>query len=314
MSKLRGFLGTTIFVLSLAALAMGQTETTTVTEVTKTIQNPDGTYTVVEYPIGREVLVNLSPVGLSGARGTATILRDPSSTTIKLNLSSLPADLTLLNVYAVDPAGMVTPLGPMDVINGVGSFVTTTPLSRFMLIASPEASLQGYNSNTRIFFRSSIPSGLTIIPESRRALGEPVSVVTKVSSDYVVPMLGINSFRRGSKTKLRVDFSGAMEGAHANISIEPQKHGRATEVKMHFYDLKEAPKGQAYILWAVSPDNRFVRLGEIVNVRGRNEAEIRSETRLDDFGLLLTTEDLGTTKGTIVMPGGRRAGVIQVIR
>jgi hypothetical protein len=313
MSKFLEILGATILLLSLTALAVGQTETTTVTRVTKTVQNPDGTYTIVEYPVGREVVVNLSPVGLSNARGTATILRDPNGTMIKLNLTSLPSDITSLNVYAVDPNGMVTLLGPVDVIDGAGRFATTTPLSRFMLIASPEASLRAYNSNTRIFFRSSVPSGLTIIPESL-PLGEPVSAVTTVSSNYVVPMLGVRTFRRGSKTKLRVNFSGAMEGTHANISIEPHKRGRATEVKMHFYDLKEAPKGHAYILWAVSPDNRFVRLGEIVNVRGRNEAEIRSETRLDDFGLILTMEDLGTTKGTIVMPGGRRVGVIEVIR
>jgi hypothetical protein len=306
-------LGTTILLLSLAALAVGQTETTTVTKVTKTLQNPDGTYTIVEYPVGKEIVVNLSPVGLTSATGAATILRDPSGTTIKLNLAGLPGDLAALNVYAVDPNGMVTLLGPVDVINGAGTFATTTPLSRFMLIASPEASLRAYNPNTRIFFRSSVPSGLTIIPQSS-PLGEPVAAVTTATSNYLVPMLGVRSFKRGSETKLRVNFSGAMEGAHADISIKPNKRGSATQVKMHFDDLKEAPKGQAYILWAVSPDNRFVRLGEIINVRGRNEAEIRSETTLDDFGLLLTMEPVGVTRGTVVMPGGRRVGVIEVIK
>jgi len=65
---------------------------------------------------------------------------------------------------------------------------------------------------------------------------------------------------------------------------------------MRFHELKEAPKGLAYILWAVSPDNQFTRLGQIVNVKGRNEAEIKSEVPYDDFGLLLTTEDLGVTQ------------------
>jgi len=51
-----------------------------------------------------------------------------------------------------------------------------------------------------------------------------------------------------------------------------------------------------------------------VNVRGRNEAEIRSETRFSDFGLLMTTEDLGMTRGTIIRPSGHRVGVIEVIR
>jgi hypothetical protein len=35
--------------LATAAFALGQ-ETTTTTKVTKTVQNPDGTYTVIEYP------------------------------------------------------------------------------------------------------------------------------------------------------------------------------------------------------------------------------------------------------------------------
>ena len=105
-----------------------------------------------------------------------------------------------------------------------------------------------------------------------------------------------------------------MEGARANIFIEPRKHGNVTQVRMRFHQLKEAPKGQGYILWAVSSDNQFQRLGEIVNVKGRNEAEIRSETSFNDFGLLLTTEDRGLTRGTIIRPSGHRVGVIEIIR
>jgi hypothetical protein len=104
-----------------------------------------------------------------------------------------------------------------------------------------------------------------------------------------------------------------MEGARANIFIEPHKRGKMTEVRMRFHDLKEAPKGTAYILWAVSPDNQFTQLGQIVNVKGRNEAEIKSEVAYDDFGLLLTAEDLGLTKGTILRPAGHRVGVIQLV-
>ena len=177
-----------------------------------------------------------------------------------------------------------------------------------MLVASPEANLTAYDAKARIFFRSGVPSGLTVIPLGR-ALGEPVAAV---QSDYTVPMLNIPVFKAGDETKLKVNFSGAMEGARANIFIEPRKHGRATEVRMHFHDLKEAPKGVAYILWAVSPNNQYARLGEIVNVRGRNEAEIRSETSFDDFGLLLTMEDLGGTKATIISPHGHRVGVIEI--
>jgi hypothetical protein len=126
-------------------------------------------------------------------------------------------------------------------------------------------------------------------------------------------MLGIPTFKRGDDTKLKINFSGAMEGARANIFIEPHKNGKTTQVTMRFHDLKEAPKGQSYILWAVSPDNQFARLGQIVNFKGRNEAEIKSEVTFDDFGLLLTTEDLGVTTGTIIKPSGQRVGVIQIV-
>ena len=306
MSKrMIAILGATMLLVSLCVLTAVQAQTAT---VTKTVQNPDGTYTIVEYPVGRETVVTLNPVGLVGATGRATILRDPSGTTIKLNLTSLPSEVTSLNVYAVDPAGAVTLLGPVEVANGVGTFTTTTPLSRFMLVASPEANLTAYDAKARIFFRSGVPSGLTVIPLAN-ALGEQVAAV---QSDYTVPMLNIPAFKAGDETKLKVNFSGAMEGARADIFIKPRKHGGATEVQMHFHDLKEAPKGVAYILWAVSHNNQYARLGEIVNVRGRNEAEIRSETSFDDFGLLLTMEDLGGTKATIISPRGRRVGVIEI--
>ena len=156
--------GALLLLFSLAAVATSQVQTTTVTKVQTTQQNPDGTYTIVEYPVKKETIVTLSPVGITGATGRATILRDDSGTTIKLNFSSLPADLVALNLYAVDPTGAVTMLGPVEVANGVGTFTTTTPLTRFMLFASSEANVTAYDPNTRIFFRSAVPTGLTVIP------------------------------------------------------------------------------------------------------------------------------------------------------
>lgn len=329
MSKrLIGVLGTALLLCSLAAAAIAQTPTTTTTTTTTTkiqkIQNPDGTYTIVEYPIGKETIVTLNPVGLSGATGTATILRAADGTTIKVNLAKLPAEATAVNIYAVDPTGAVTLLGPVEIANGAGMFTTTAPLTKFMLVASPDANLSAYNDTTQVYFRSAAPSGLTIIPLTN-AVGETIGAVTApvaavaetglspLTSDYTVPMLGIPAFKKGDDTKLKINFSGAMEGARANVFIEPHKHGRTTEVRMRFHDLKEAPKGLAYILWAVSPDGQFTRLGQIVNVKGRNEAEIKSEVPFDDFGLLLTTENLTATQGTIIKPSGQRVGVIQIV-
>ena len=314
------FVGAALLSLSLAVVAVSQVQTTTVTKVqTQAVQNPDGTYTIVEYPVGKETVVTLNPVGIPGAMGRATILRSSDGTTIRVNMEKLPADLAGLNFYAVDPTGAVTSLGPIEVANGVGTFTTTTPLTRFMLFASPEANLTAYDPNTQVFFRSAIPTGLSVIPigGGAAAVGEQVGgVIAPVGpalvTDYSVPMLGIPAWKKDESKKLKIDFSGPMEGARANIFIEPRKHGKTTEIQMHFHDLQEAPKGQAFVLWAVSADHQFQKLGQIVNIKARNEAEIDSETNFDDFGLLLTTENVLAPTATIIAPTGKRVGVITI--
>lgn len=320
------FVGAALLSLSLAVVAVSQVQTTTVTKVqTQTVQNPDGTYSIVEYPVGKETVVTMNPVGIAGAMGHATILRSSDGTTIRVNLEKLPADLTSLNFYAVDPTGAVTSLGPIEVANGVGTFTTTTPMSRFMLFASPEANLTAYDPNTQVFFRSAVPTGLTVIPigGSVAAVGEQVSSVVATAgpavagvvttaADYTVPMLGIPAWKKDESKKLKIDFSGPMEGARANIFIEPRKHGKTTEILMQFHDLQEAPKGQAFVLWAVSPDHQFQKLGQIINIKNRSEARIESETNFDDFGLLLTTENVLAPTATIIAPSGNRVGVITI--
>ncbi len=286
------------------------TTTTTPTTVTETVQHPDGTFTVIEYPVGKEVNLELTPVTLTGAKGVATILRDDNGTRIKLNLTSLPTDLTTLNLYAVDPAGSPTLLGPVAVSNGVGTFTTTTPLDKFMLIASPEASLTAYDPNTKVFFRSAVPQGFAVIPHTMHPVGEKVAATT-VSSTYSVPMLNIPAYEKGDDTKIKVNFSGALAGARANVFLTPSKKG-VTKVNMRFHELKDAPAGKIFTLWAVSPDNKFVRLGQIVNTGGRNEAEIKSEVSMADFGLLVTMEDASAT--TIVSPVGPSIGIVEIVR
>jgi anti-sigma-K factor RskA len=117
-------------------------------------------------------------------------------------------------------------------------------------------------------------------------------------------MLGIPGFRRGTDTEMKINFSGEMTGARANVFLEPRKDGPTT-IKMRFHELKEAPAGRVYVLWAVSPDNKFVRLGQIVNTGQRNEAQIQTETALQDFGLFITLEEeastpTGTVVGTVI--------------
>jgi len=300
--------------LSSAAFVSAQTTTTTVTQtpttVTKTVQHPDGTFTVIEYPVKKEVLVNLNPVTINGATGVATILRDDNGTRIKLNLTGVPKDVTGLHLYAVDPAGATTLLGPIAVTDGVGTFTTTTPMDKFMLIASPEGTLTAYDPSTTVLFRSSVPEGFAVIPHTMNPIGEKVSASSTAgmtaATYYSVPMLNIPGYKKGDDTKMKINFSGAMTGARANVFITPRKDG-PTEVKLRFHELKEVPSGKVYVLWAVSSDNKFVKLGQIVNTAGRNEGEIRSETALQDFGLLVTVEDELST------PSGQTIGIVELV-
>lgn len=300
-------------VLGLAAAAIGVSQTTT-TKVTKTIQNPDGTYTIIEYPAKKEVTVQLNPVvTASPAKGVATILRDDDGTRIKVRLTSLPADVTALTMYAVDDAGNVTPLGPVTITNGVGTLEAAAPLTKFMLVASPNADLTAYDANANVFFRSAVPEGYAVIPLTS-ASGEKVAAVTTPgttpATSYHVAMLNIPHYKKGDDTKIKVDFSGALTGARANVFITPRKDG-PTEVNLRFHDLKEAPAGQVFTLWAVGADNSYVKLGQVVNTPGRNEAEIKSETTLPDFGLLVTMEDATAT--TLAAPVGPAVGVIHIV-
>jgi len=314
MSKRFSLLAAALLIFSLAALVAAQTQQTqtTTTTVTKTVQNADGTYSVIEYPVGKEVKITLTPVTVPGANGIATILRDDTGTNIKLNLTGLPTDLKTLNLYAVDNGGAVTLLGPITVAQGTGTLESSTTLNKFMLVASPEANLTAYNPET-VFFRSAVPEGFAVIPHTTNPVGEKVGASTaEVSTPvatYTVPMLNLPAYKKGDDTKMKIKFSGAMTGARANVFITPRKDG-PTEVKLRFHELKEAPAGKVFTAWAVSPDNKFIKLGQVVNTPGRNEAEIRSEVALPDFGLLVTMED---ANGTATNPLGQSIGVVEIV-
>src|SRR5205807_2961576 len=261
------------------------------TQTTQAIQNPDGTWTVIQYPTGKEVVVDLAPgTTFKTAHGRAKIIRRADGTAIALDLSGLPADATALNLYAVDPFGKVTLIGPVNISNGIAQQTYMTPLDKFMLVLSPEAGLTTYAPDTAYAFRSGVPAGFAVVPLTSAA-GEKVAATTTAGATtaYTAPMLGIPRFHRGSDTLIKTRLAGAMTGARVNFNIAPRKDG-PTEIIARFHQLKNAPAGQVYVLWAVSPDNKYVKLGQVVNTGGRNEAEIKSETTLADFGLLVTLQ------------------------
>jgi len=306
MSKrLLCILGGAVLSLATATAALAQTQTTTVTTTQSTaVQNADGSWTVVEYPVNKEVTVNLTPIGIANATGRAIIHRMADGTAINLDLSGLGNDVSSLNLYAVDPMGKATLLGPVSISNGTATYNTVTPLDRFMLVLSPDANLTTYTPETHVLFRSAAPQGFAVVPlastdRDGAPVGEKVAAISTsgATTVYGAPMLNIPGMKRGEDSMIKVNFTGAMTGARANIKVEPRKDG-PTMITARFHELKEAPAGQVFVLWAVSPDNKFVKLGQIVNTGGRNEAEIKSETTLADFGLMVTLED------EVAMPHG----------
>jgi hypothetical protein len=290
--------------LSAAAFAQGtqtqppqpetKTVVTTTTQTAQAVQNPDGTWTVVQYPEGKEVVVDLTPAtAYAAAHGRAKIMRMSDGTHIALDLSGLPADAAAMNLYAVDPLGKVTMLGPVTFSNGVAQQTFTTPLDRFMLVLSPESNLTTYTPTAAYAFRSAVPEGFAVVPMTG-AQGEKVAAASTAGATtaFTAPMLGIPRYDRGDTTDVKVKLGGALTGSRVNFQITPRKDGPTTVVA-RFHELKEAPAGQVYVLWAVSPDNKYTKLGQVVNTGRRNEAEIKSETTLADFGLLVTLQPEG---------------------
>ena len=303
-----------------SAVSFAQTQerqaTTTTTQTTQAVKNPDGTWTVIEYPANKEVVVDFTPGNnFSGASGRARVTRMSDHTMINLDLSGLPANAAAFNLYAVDPLGKVTMLGPVNVSNGAAAQTFTTPLNRFMLVLSPEASLTTIAPETAVAFRSAVPQGFAVVPMTSSCerdgavVGERVGAATTPGSTsaYEAPLLGIPNWRKGTDTHMRINFTGELTGSRANVFVEPRKDG-ATTIKMRFHELKDAPAGKRYVVWAVGPDKSFHRLGQVVNTGQRNEAQIQTETDLKDFGLFITTEEAaeaarpaGAVIGTVVI-------------
>jgi hypothetical protein len=286
MRSLLCIAGTLAICIGTAGAVLCQTTTT----ITKTVENPDGTYSVIEYPVGKQVLVNLTPADkLNGASGTASVIRQGDISTINLNLAGLSSsEADSYNVYAVDSAGAVTLLGPALADHGVISQTFTTPLHRFMIFVSPEKNLTAYGPDTHVFFRSAVPTGFAVVPYDG---GRHAETIRGPAAGYNVPMLGIPSFKVNDTSKMRINFSGDLAGSHANAFIRPRRDG-TTEIKVHFHDLKRSRSADdRIVVWAVAPDNHFVKIGQAMSSGFRNETEIKGETSLKDFGLFITAED-----------------------
>ena len=309
-----GVLGTAVLALSATGSVLAQdtkTTTTTSTTVRQQVQNPDGSCTVIEYPVDKEVVVNLTPTTvIPGASGKAKILRHGDVTTVNLDVAGIAGDSNTLNLYAVDPSGAVTLLGPIGVNNGVASFTTTTPLDKFMLVVSPEGNLASITPETRVVLRSDVPQGMSIVPLARTGEGPGAPVGEKVaavaSSNYAVPMLNLPSYPNEKESEVHVNFADKAYVNRATFFITPGFNDKPqTRVKAKFHDLEEVNKDAFLTLWAVSPDGQFTRLGATRNQGNPNVATIdtdKNNTNVawPDFGLFMTVEP----NETVTSPSG----------
>lgn len=280
--------GVAFLLFAIMGIAVVAQETVKKTEV---IQNSDGTYTVIEYPIGKEVIVNLTPVGtLTGATGVAHVIRSADGTKVMLDVTGAPGETKSYYAYAVDPAGNPTFLGPVAVDKGTGQAEFSTPMNQFMLVLSPT---EGWKTvdNTAVVFRSEVPAGYAIVPTKVTGMDatKTIAVTDTVASTYDVPLLNVPAFNNKT-TEIRIAFAGDLDGLKGKAYVDPGQKG-VTQVKMRFDDMKLAPKDKRFVLWVSSPDGKYTKLGQVINTGRRQESEIRSETALKDFGLFVTMED-----------------------
>ncbi len=297
-------LGLTICLVATIVPASGKTWTL-ISELPQ-----DDTWTVVEYPEGQEIVVELNSPSRS-AKGSARVLRGGNEVTIIVVVNGLNQEDSAQHVYVVDSMGNASLLGDLTLADGAGSLDAKTALSKFMLVVSPEDELTTIGPETKVALRSAIPNGFTVVAKDKsddlatadsspETLTEPGMAMAE-TPDYDVFLLNVGSLKRGSNTMLKANFSGGFAGIRASIEIKPQKNGPA-QIKMRFINLKEPPEGTQYVLWQAAPDNSYSILGRLPQADKKNETRMNVETSAPDFGLFITFEnaDASTPAGSIV--------------
>ncbi len=268
-------------------------------------QNTGADWTVVEFPEGQEVVVELKPTALlPDAKGTARVTRSGEGAAISLDVTGLGDAAGGYHLYAVGHDGRLVPLGAVPAIGGVGALNANVNTSRFMLVLSPESSLTALDAATPVALRSAVPEGLAVVPRASEAPPEEAASIAPESmpdttaaeaaaaddeSEYDVPLLGVGSLRRGSETQLKSQLAGDLAGTRTAVYVKPLKGGE-TQIKVRFNNLRAHENGARYVLWAVGPDKNYTRLGQVEGPDRKQAAKIDARTMLRDFGLFITAE------------------------
>jgi len=288
---------TMLLAISLALVVNAQDKTYVV--------NSDGTYSVIEYPVDKEVTVRLLPQNGVSSTGMARVMRTANGTKVYFDVNGAPSDWNNVYAYAVDPTGASTYLGPIAFSNGMGKAEFMTPADKFMLVLSPNEGMTTYDPSGKYVFRSEVPAGYKVIPRTSMTRvtttsnadgGFTSTAVTSTASasSYNVPMLGIAS-HTGHKQDLHLNFAGELSGLQAHAYLKPV--GGKTQIRMTFDDLQKAPMNKRFILWTSGPEG-YSKIGQIVHAGKKDSAEIRGETAMSDFGLFLTVEDTDVDRPT----------------
>jgi hypothetical protein len=284
---------TILLVLSLALVINAQDK--------KIIVNSDGSYSVIEYPVDKEVTVRLLPTSGITSTGTARVMRTAAGTKVVFDVTGAPAEWKSVYAYTVDPGGTPTFLGPITFTGGVGTAEFMTPSNQFMLVLSPNEGLTTYDTSTAWVFRSEVPAGFAVVPRGK--VIAPVSAVaadvvtrevTTTAVTYDVPMLGIAA-NKGKKSEVRLKFGGELSGLEAKATLKPVS-GK-TQIRMTFDDMQKVPMNKRFVLWTSGPEG-YTKVGQVIHAGKKDTAEIRGETSLSDFGLFLTVEDADVTVPT----------------
>ena len=286
-----------LLALSLVFSASAQTEK-------KVIVDSDGSWTVIEYPLDKEVKVRLLPTTGITSTGTARVIRAADGTKVIFDVTGAPADWKTVHAYAVDPNGTPTLLGPITFTGGIGTGEFTTPADQFMLLLSPTESLTTYDTKTAYIFRSEAPAGFAVLPRGKvvTAVDAPVSGVaagvitreaTTTTVTYDVPMLGVA--KMGKTSELRLKFDGELKGLEAKAYLKPV--AGKTQIRMTFDDMNKVPMDKRFVLWTSGPEG-YTKIGQVIHAGKKDTSEIRGETSLSDFGLFLTVENTDVTVPT----------------
>ena len=268
----------------------------------KVIVNSDGSYSVIEYPVDKDVMVRLVPFNGVSSTGMAHVMRTSNGTKVVFNIEQAPGDWKNVYAYAVDPMGQSTYLGPINFSEGTGKAEFMTKGDRFMLVLSPTEGMTTYDPSGNYLFRSDVPTGYAVVPRgvpmttstTTAVVGTNAVSTDSLATTYNVPMLGISKY--GNKqTQFRLKFDGELNGLQAKAYLKPL-NGK-TRIKMNFDDLQKSPMNKRFVLWVSGPAG-YTKIGQVIHAGKKDTAQILGETALNDFGLFLTVEDVDVDRPT----------------